>query len=167
MKTKLQLISLLLTSIVYINSAYAGLILGRVVSVADGDTITVLDSVNTQYKIRLSGIDAPEKKQAFGNVSKKSLSDLVYDKEVHVEWHKQDRYGRIVGKVMINGLDANLEQIKRGMSWFYKKYQNELVLNDRLAYLHAQEAAEMNKTGLWTDKEPIAPWDFRKQKKSE
>lgn len=149
------------------NLALADTIQGRVVGVTDGDTITVLDSTNNQYKIRLSGIDAPEKKQAFGNVSKKSLSDLVYDKKVHVEWHKQDHYGRIVGKVLINGLDANLEQIKRGMSWFYKKYQNELVLDDRLAYLHAQESAEAKKIGLWVDKEPIAPWDFRKQRKSE
>lgn len=160
------IITLLILSL-FGNVALAETIVGRVVGVADGDTITVLDSTKTQYKIRLSGIDAPEKKQAFGTVSKKSLSDLVYDKEVHVEWHKQDRYGRIVGKVSMNGVDANLEQIKRGMSWFYKKYQNELVLDDRLAYLHAQEAAEKNKTGLWTDNEPIAPWDFRKQRKNE
>jgi endonuclease YncB( thermonuclease family) len=160
------IITLFLLSL-FSNATLAETIVGRVVSVADGDTITVLDSTNTQYKIRLSGIDAPEKKQAFGNVSKKSLSDLIYDKEVHIEWHKQDRYGRIVGKVSINGLDANLEQIKRGLSWFYKKYQNELLLDDRLAYLHAQESAEAKKIGLWVDKEPIAPWDFRKQRKSE
>lgn len=160
------IITLFLLSL-FSNATLAETIVGRVVGVADGDTITVLDSTNTQYKIRLSGIDAPEKKQAFGNVSKKSLSDLIYDKEVHIEWHKQDRYGRIVGKVSINGLDANLEQIKRGLSWFYKKYQNELVLDDRLAYLHAQESAEAKKIGLWVDKEPIAPWDFRKQRKSE
>lgn len=160
------IITLFLFSL-FSTATLAETIVGRVVGVADGDTITVLDSTNTQFKIRLSGIDAPEKKQAFGNVSKKSLSDLVYDKEVHVEWHKQDLYGRVVGKVLINGLDANLEQIKRGMSWFYKKYQNELVLDDRLAYLHAQESAETNKVGLWIDKEPIAPWDFRKQRKSE
>jgi endonuclease YncB( thermonuclease family) len=164
---KIKLLALLFTFSFYISSAYGETISGRVVGVADGDTITVLDSTNTQHKIRLSGIDAPEKKQAFGAVSKKSLSDLIYDKEVQVEWHKQDRYGRIVGKVSINGVDVNLEQIKLGMSWFYKKYQNELVLDDRLAYLHAQETAETRKIGLWIDKQPIAPWDFRKQRKSE
>lgn len=167
MKTNFQLKALLLTSFFYINSAYAEILIGRVVGVADGDTITVLSSNKIQYKIRLSGIDAPEKKQPFGTTSKKSLSDLVYDKDVSVEWHKQDRYGRIVGKVLINGLDANLEQIKRGMSWFYKKYQNELVLDDRLVYIHAQEGAQTNKSGLWTDKEPIAPWDFRKLRKAD
>lgn len=164
---KLRIITTLLLLSLFGNVALADTIIGRVVGVTDGDTITVLGSANTQYKIRLSGIDAPEKRQPFGTVSKQSLSDLVYDKDVRVEWHKQDRYGRIVGKVMINGIDANLEQIKRGMSWFYKKYQNELVQDDRLSYLHAQEAAGMRKIGLWADREPVAPWDFRKQKKSE
>lgn len=144
------------------NIAYAATITGRVVAVADGDTITVLDNTNTQHKIRLAGIDAPEKKQAFGNVSKKSLSDLVYGKQVDVDWQKQDRYGRTVGKVIINGVDANLEQIKRGMAWFYSKYQNELVMDDRLNYLHAHESAQAGKVGLWVDKEPMAPWGFRK-----
>lgn len=152
---------ILLTISFYTN---AETITGRVVAVADGDTITVLDNNNTQYKIRLAGIDAPEKKQAFGNVSKKSLSDLVYGKEVNIDWQKQDRYGRIVGKVLVSGTDANLEQVNRGMAWFYRKYQNELVLNDRLDYLHAEESAKSSRIGLWTDNEPTAPWDFRKNK---
>ncbi len=92
-------------------------------------------------------------------------SDLVYDKQVNVDWHKKDRYGRIVGKVLINGVDANFEQVKRGLAWFYKKYQNEQPLQDRLDYLHAQEDAEKSRAGLWLDNEPIAPWDFRKFKR--
>jgi endonuclease YncB( thermonuclease family) len=148
------------------NHANADIISGRVVGVSDGDTITVLDNLNTQYKIRLAGIDAPEKKQPFGNVSKQSLSNLVYNKQVNVDWVKQDSYGRTVGKVIVNGLNANLEQVKLGMAWYYKKYQNELVLDDRLDYLHAQEAASNSKVGLWVDKEPVAPWDFRKNRHS-
>lgn len=159
---KIVFVFLLLIS----NYAYAATITGRVVAVADGDTITVLDNTNTQHKIRLAGIDAPEKKQAFGNVSKKSLSDLVFGKQVDVDWQKQDRYGRTVGKVIINGLDANLEQIKRGMAWFYSKYQNELVMDDRLNYLHANESAQADRVGLWVDKEPMAPWDFRKTQRA-
>ena len=153
-----------LVALLFLSSAaaQAALLEGRVVGVADGDTITILDNTNTQFKIRLAGIDAPEKKQPFGNVSKKSLSDLVYGKQVTIDWNKQDRYGRMVGKVLIDGVDANLEQVKRGFAWFYKKYQNEQPLQDRLDYLHAQEAAESSKVGLWIDKEPIAPWDFRK-----
>lgn len=158
---------LALTFIFSIQATNADTITGRVVGVADGDTITVLDSTNTQFKVRLAGIDAPEKKQAFGNASKKSLSDLVFDKQVTVDWKKLDRYGRNVGKILINGQDVNLEQIKRGMAWYYKKYQNELVLDDRLSYLHAQEAAESNKSGLWLDAEPVAPWDFRSKRRVE
>lgn len=145
--------------------AQAATIEGRVVGVADGDTITILDNSNTQYKIRLAGIDSPEKKQPFGNVSKKSLSDLVYGKQVSVDYRKQDRYGRTVGKVLVDGVDANLEQVRRGLAWFYKKYQNEQTLQDRLDYLHAQESAETAKLGLWVDESPIPPWDFRKSRK--
>ncbi|HEY9278379.1 MAG TPA: thermonuclease family protein [Methylotenera sp.] len=167
---KLHLTTIFITAffvILSLSYADAATITGRVIAVTDGDTIRVLDNTNTQYKIRLAGIDAPEKKQAFGNVSKKSLSDLVYGKQVFVDWQKQDRYGRKVGKVVINGQDANLEQIKRGMAWFYSKYQNELVMDDRLNYLHAHEFAQAGRVGLWLDKEPMAPWDFRKTKKAD
>lgn len=81
---------------------------GRVVGISDGDTITVLDQAKKQHKVRLAGIDAPEKGQAFGDRAKVSLSRLVFDKPVTVESHKVDRYGRSVGKVMIAGRDANL-----------------------------------------------------------
>jgi endonuclease YncB( thermonuclease family) len=151
---------------VFSTIAQADLITGRVVGVADGDTITVLDNTNTQYKIRLSGIDAPEKKQPFGTASKKSLSDLVYGKKVEVDWKKRDRYWRTVGKVVIDGMDANLEQIKRGMAWFYKGYENELSTQDRQDYLDAEEVASKNNVGLWADGNPHPPWDFRKQNKN-
>lgn len=142
----------------------AATLVGHVVGVTDGDTITILDATKTQYKIRLAGIDAPEKKQAFGNISKKSLSDLVFDKVVSIQYNKEDRYGRIVGKVLIDGVDANLEQVKLGMAWWYKKYQNEQSQQDRLDYLHAQEYAENERLGLWVENAPIAPWDFRKSR---
>lgn len=157
---------LLVLFLTFSQYCYAEVLSGRVVGVADGDTITVLDSTNTQHKIRLGGIDAPEKKQAFGNVSKKSLSDLVFNKQVEVEWHKEDRYGRKVGKVLVNNEDINLEQIKRGLAWFYKKYKGELVQEDRIAYVQAQQDAEANQVGLWVDQHPIPPWDFRKIKSS-
>ena len=142
---------------------YAATLEGKVVGVSDGDTITVLDASNSQYKIRLSGIDAPEKKQPFGDVSKRSLSDLVYGKAVQVDWHKQDRYQRIVGKVVVQGLDANLEQVKRGLAWHYTKYQKEQPFEDRESYYGAQKQAMSDKLGLWSEPEPIAPWDWRKQ----
>lgn len=90
----------------------------------------------------------------------------MFDKQVTVDWNKQDRYGRKLGKVLVNGVDANLEQVKRGLAWFYKKYQKEQPLQDRLDYLHAQEDAKNGKVGLWVDTEPVTPWDFRKLSKA-
>ena len=84
----------------------AGTIQGKVVGVADGDTITVLDATNTQHKIRLQGIDAPEKAQPFGQKSKQSLSQMVQSKQVTVEYQKKDKYGRTLGKVLHNGTDV-------------------------------------------------------------
>lgn len=138
---------------------------GRVVGVSDGDTVTVLDATNTQWKIRLMGIDAPEKKQAFGNRSKQSLAALVFNRQVQVEYSKKDKYGRTVGKILVGGVDANLEQIKAGMAWHYKKYQNEQPETDRAVYADAEQKARIAKRGLWQDVEPTPPWDWRKQQK--
>lgn len=111
--------------VLFISLARAETLDGYVVAVSDGDTITVLDAKREQYKIRLAGIDAPEKAQAFGERSKQHLAELVFNKQVTVEWDKFDRYGRTVGKVLVNGTDANLEQIKAGMAWWYEKYRKE------------------------------------------
>jgi len=156
---------LICITLLYTSISNAEILQGRVVGVADGDTITVIDTRNTQFRIRLAGIDAPEKQQPFGQVSKKSLSDLVYDKTVQIEWSKKDRYERLVGKVSINNLDANLEQVKRGLAWHYIKYQKEQPVEDRITYSHAQEDAMTAKLGLWAEPNPIAPWDWRKQGK--
>src|SRR5512139_1143732 len=103
-------------------AAHADTLMGRVVGISDGDTLIVLDATNTQHKIRLSGIDSPEKRQPFGQVCKQSLSDLAYGRTVAVEANKRDRYGRLIGKVLVGGEDANLEQIRRGCGWHYKRY---------------------------------------------
>jgi endonuclease YncB( thermonuclease family) len=144
--------------------ASANIIHGRVVGVSDGDSVTVIDSKKTHFKIRLAGIDAPEKAQAYGQKAKESLSDLVFGKQVDVEWSKQDRYGRIVGKIMLGGVDINLEQIKRGMAWHYKEYQNEQSLEDRVAYAQSELQAQDKKMGLWRDPAPIQPEVFRQKK---
>jgi endonuclease YncB( thermonuclease family) len=145
-------------------TCHATTIEGRVVGVADGDTVTVLDADKVQHKIRLSGIDAPEKKQPFGNRSKESLSDLVFDKAVTVETDKRDRYQREVGKVLVDGVDANLEQVKRGMAWHYKAYEREQSAIDRKAYSDAEIEAKGARLGLWAGLEPMPPWDFRHNK---
>jgi endonuclease YncB( thermonuclease family) len=141
--------------------AAAATIEGRVVGVADGDTITVLDSTNTQHKIRLAGIDAPEKKQPYGQRSKQSLSDLVFDKQVMVETDKRDKYKREVGKVLVGGMDANLEQVSRGFAWHYKAYYREQSTNDRKLYSAAENEGRAARRGLWADADPMPPWEFR------
>lgn len=155
----LVLSSLLLTAL----TCQAEIITGRVVGVADGDTVTVLDQSKTQHKIRLAGIDAPEKAQAFGQRSKESLSALVFGKEVTVDTDKRDRYGRLVGKILVEGADANLEQIRRGMAWYYKAYAREQSAKDREAYEGAELAARGADRGLWYDADPVAPWEFRRK----
>lgn len=150
----------------FTNTSAADTLNGRVVGVSDGDTVTVLDDTNTQWKIRLLGIDAPEKKQAFGNRSKQSLSALVFNRHVVVEYGKKDKYGRTVGKILVGGVDANLEQVKAGMAWHYKKYQREQSEADRITYAQAEDRARAGKVGLWLDPEPTPPWDWRKQQKA-
>ena len=138
---------------------------GKVVSVADGDTITVLDANNTQHKIRLQGIDAPEKAQAFGQKSKQALHQLVHSKQVTIEFQEKDKYGRTVGKVLLNGNDICLAQIKLGMAWHYKQYESEQSKEDRAQYSQTEQDAKDRKVGLWNDKTPIPPWEFRRQEK--
>jgi len=156
---KLILIFILFLS----NFAYAKTIEGLVVGVADGDTITVLDQQKNTHKIRLQGIDAPEKTQAFGEKSKQSLHDLVHSKQVRIEYDKEDKYGRIVGKVTVDDVDVCLQQLVLGMAWHYKKYQNEQSASDRAVYSETELKAKSLKLGLWTDDSPMPPWEFRKK----
>ena len=156
---KLLLIFVLFLS----NIVNAKTIEGLVVGVADGDTITVLDQQKNTYKIRLQGIDAPEKKQAFGEKSKQSLHDLVHGKQVRIEYDKEDKYGRIVGKITLDDLDICLQQLVLGMAWHYKKYQNEQSVADRVVYNDAELKSKSLKLGLWADETPLPPWEFRKK----
>lgn len=136
-------------------------VVGKVVGVHDGDTITVLDTDKTQYKIRFNGIDAPELKQDFGNKSKENLSQMVFGKEVTLRYNKIDKYKRIVGNIYLDGKDINLEQIKAGFAWHYKKYQDEQTEADRKAYAEAEIKAREGKLGLWGQPKQTPPWDWR------
>jgi endonuclease YncB( thermonuclease family) len=106
----------------------------KVVKITDGDTVHVLDQSKTKHKIRLRGIDAPEKKQAFGQKSKQNLSKLIAGKDIEVEYNKRDRYKRIIGKLIHQGQDVNLLQIKHGYAWHYKHYQKDQTELDRTLY---------------------------------
>ena len=143
----------------------AATIQGKVVSVADGDTVTVLDAQKNKHKIRLQGIDAPERAQAYGNNSKQSLHELVHGQQVTVDYKKKDKHGRVVGKILLNNTDVCLEQVKRGMAWHYKQHANEQTKEDRETYTLAEQQAKADSKGLWKDKQPVPPWEFRKLNK--
>lgn len=127
----------------------------KVISITDGDTMTLLVD-NKPLRIRLANIDAPEKTQAFGQKSKQSLSDICWGTDARYETQTIDRYGRTVAVVTCSGVEANAEQVRKGMAWVYIKYNKDSMLP-------AIEAdARDRKVGLWSDREPVAPWEFRK-----
>jgi endonuclease YncB( thermonuclease family) len=136
----------------------------KVVKITNGDTVHVLDQSKTKHKIRLGGIDAPEKKQAFGQKSKQNLSRLITGKSIEVEYNKRDRYKRIIGKLIYQGQDVNLLQVKQGYAWHYKQYQRDQTLLDRTLYSPAKIVAREQTIGLWSA-HTIPPRAFRKSKK--
>ena len=158
-------------------SVWADTLQGKVIKVADGDTITIVDASGKKHRVRLMGIDAPEKDQPYGDVSTQGLNKLVSGRIVTVEYEKRDRYKRIIGKVLVDlpgevfcvaldcakKIDAGLEQIKKGLAWHYKKYQSEQSVEDRMLYSDAEEQSITKKVGLWMDKEPITPWEWRRK----
>lgn len=145
-----------------VTTGHADTLSGRVINIADGDTLTLLDASNTQHKIRLSGIDAPERGQPFGTVSGEHLGKLVFGEHVTIDYDKRDRYGRIVGKVIIGRQDVNLEQTAAGLAWHFKEYQHEQSSLDRQLYALTEQQARRNEIGLWSERYPVAPWDWRK-----
>ena len=128
-----------------------------VVAVHDGDTITVRSTETV--KIRLDGVDAPELKQPHGQASKQALSGLVFGKTVEVIPKNKDRYGRTVAQIKANGLDINNEMVRTGAVWWYEQYARHDTVKQQL-----QSDAQAAKIGLWADKLPQPPWDFRKKK---
>ena len=160
----MRLLIVLLLALPFAASSAATLT-GRTVRVTDGDTIVILSEGKVQHKIRLQGIDAPERGQAYGTKSKEHLSDAVAGKFVVVEYDKRDRYGRIVGKVLLSNEDINLRQIEAGLAWHYKKYQDEQTTSDRLKYSDAELEARRVRRGLWADNNPVPPWEYRQAKR--
>lgn len=131
----------------------------KVVSVHDGDTITV--RTTETIKIRLDGIDAPEIKQAHGQASKQALSDLVFGKDVTITPKSKDRYGRTLATIKADGRDVGYQLVVTGNAWWYTQYAKHNVI-----YQQAQTDAQGRKLGLWADSNAIPPWDFRKPKET-
>jgi endonuclease YncB( thermonuclease family) len=137
-------------------------ITGRVVRVADGDTITIQTEAQGQVKVRLYGIDCPEGGQAFGRAARREMVRLVDGREVTVEPVDVDRYKRTVGIVTVSGQDAGGEMVKAGLAWVYPQYCKRADICQ--GYREAEEAARGERRGLWQEREPVPPWDWRKRK---
>ncbi len=136
---------------------------GWVVKVHDGDTLTLKEeATGFEQRVRLAGIDAPEKGMPFADASRDALSSRVQGREIIVHWHKRDPYGRLVGKVLLDRQDVNLELIRRGLAWHYTRFQQEQSSEDRVLYAQAEEAARQQGIGLWQEADPIPPWAWRK-----
>lgn len=127
---------------------------GKVINISDGDTIKILTKDKQQIKVRLYGIDAPEKKQVYGEKSRKFLSNLIAGKIVEVKEKGKDKYKRTLGIVYHNGRDINAQMVSNGYAWAFVKY-SDMYTNEELI-------AKNKKLGLWQDKNPMPPWKFRK-----
>jgi len=135
-------------------------VVGKVVGVADGDTLTILDAAKKQHKIRLAYIDAPEKAQAFGNRAKQKLSEVCYGKLATALVIDTDRYGRNVAEVTCAGVAANKVMVESGMAWVYTKYAK-----GQGALVAAESTAKAAELGLWSTPAQTPPWEFRREAK--
>lgn len=157
MKKRFQLILITLLSLFALSQAHARQITCKVVGIADGDTLTCLHNRN-QLKVRLQHIDAPESGQAFGQKSKQALANMVFKKQVTLQISGYDRYQRVLAVVWDGNRNINLALVEQGMAWAYRQTQPQ--------YQQAEQTARQKRIGLWIDKNPINPSDWRNSKRS-
>jgi endonuclease YncB( thermonuclease family) len=142
------------------------IISARVVGITDGDTVKALLAGNELLRVRLSWIDAPERSQAFGQRSKQHLSELVFGRDVELHTYGLDRYGRTQAVVMLDGVDINLEQVRSGMAWCYTRYLSQAPADIQASYRQAEAEAWEQQRGLWSERDPIPPWEYRRAQKA-
>lgn len=142
--------------------AHADILQGKITGIADGDTVYVTDSSQREYKIRLLGIDTPEYQQPYGEAAKLALKKFAYQQSAKIEWQHRDQYGRLIGKVMLaNGQDIGLAQLRAGLAWWNKKFAFEQTDADAILYREAEFAARKQRSGLWSQQNPVPPWRWR------
>lgn len=148
--------AVLLTAFLCIGQASAQTMFrGDVVRILDGDTVEVLDADKQTHRVRLANIDAPERRQAFGEVSRQALATLAYRQQVEVLDQGGDPYGRRIGVLTLNGRNLNAAMVTQGMAWVYTRYNTDRTLPA------LEKSARAGRIGLWADKNPTPPWDFR------
>ena len=129
-----------------------------ITAVSDGDTATAVIE-GRPLRLRLARIDAPEHRQAWGQRAEQSLRQLVWKKQVHIEWREVDRNGRPIVTMTVDGLDVSEEQVRRGMAWVYRAYSKDPQL------LRLEADAREARLGLWADAAPLPPWEWRRMKR--
>ncbi len=137
----------------------SGSFTGKVVGVTDGDTVKVLLE-GREVRVRLDGIDCPEKRQAFGSRARQATSGMVFGREVTVQVSGRDRYGRTLGEVLLQGgVSVNRTLLREGLAWWYWKYSSDTSLGA------LERDAREARRGLWADANPVAPWAFRRARR--
>lgn len=135
-------------------------IIGRVIKIVDGDTYHLLTGNYEQVKVRMAGIDAPEKSQPYFRKAKDFLGRLCFNKIVKIKIIDKDRNGRIIAESYLeDGTSLSHEMVKNGYAWHFKKYSSDKTL------ARLEQQAQINKVGLWADAHPVAPWEHRAQRK--
>jgi endonuclease YncB( thermonuclease family) len=129
-----------------------------VIAITDGDTLRALCD-EQQVRVRLADIDAPEHRQPFGTRSRQSLAEMCHRKNAEIRVREKDRYGRMIARVICDGTDANAEQVRRGMAWVYRRYSRDAAL------LVVEAEAKAARSGLWVDRKPVPPWEWRRVKR--
>lgn len=134
------------------------------VKVYDGDTLAILDGMNREFRVRLSGIDAPERAQPFGAASRRSLAELTRGKTALIEYYKLDKYGRLVARVRVEGRDVSMEQLRRGMAWHRASVPLDQTAQEAFVYGQAEQEARGRRLGIWQEN-AVPPWKFREANK--
>ena len=155
----------------WLGAVHADTLTREVVRIADGDTVTIVTADKQQHRIRIAGIDAPEKGQPYGDRARQNLAQMVYGKDVTLQCHKTDRYKRKVCKVMVQPadcptcgqtLDVGLAQIAVGLAWWYRAYAREQSVEDRGRYESDELESRLRKRGLWALPDAVPPWEWRR-----
>lgn len=145
----------------HLHAANKNIIYAKVIGISDGDTITVLTESNTQLKVRLASIDAPERSQDFGMKSRQYLANQIFGKTITIKTRGLDKYQRTFGIIFLEDQDINELMINHGYAWFYRRYINAQPQEEYFRYDAAEESAKSQKLGLWEAPNPIPPWEYR------
>lgn len=143
--------------------AFAVELTGKVIAIADGDTLTVLSDDQRQIKIRLAEIDTPESGQPYGSRARQALAALAFGKQARIVETDRDRYGRTVGRVYVEGMDVNAELVRQGVAWVYRQYAKDPAL------FALEDEARREQRGLWAlpEAQRLPPWDWRKAERQQ